>query len=46
MDEKGLWELFYATGSPAVWLAIRQEGQAADKKGEEQTAPAAVQSRT
>lgn len=25
MDEQGLWNLFFATGSPLVWLAIRQE---------------------
>lgn len=25
MDEQGLWKLFFATGSPMVWLAIRQE---------------------
>ena len=25
MDERGLWKLFFATGSPLVWLAIRQE---------------------
>lgn len=25
MDEQGLWKLFFATGSPLVWLAIRQE---------------------
>lgn len=25
MDEQGLWRLFFATGSPLVWLAIRQE---------------------
>lgn len=24
MDEQGLWKLFFATGSPLVWLAIRQ----------------------
>lgn len=23
MDEQGLWKLFFATGSPLVWLAIR-----------------------
>ena len=23
MDERGLWNLFFATGSPLVWLAIR-----------------------
>jgi hypothetical protein len=25
MDERGLWNLFFATGLPLVWLAIRQE---------------------
>ena len=25
MDEQALWKLFFATGSPLVWLAIRQE---------------------
>lgn len=25
MDEQGLWALFYATGLPEVYLAIRQE---------------------
>lgn len=25
MDEQGLWKLFFATGSPLVWLVIRQE---------------------
>ena len=33
MDEQGLWRLFFATGSPLVWLAIRRleqdEGQQA-----------------
>ena len=24
MDEQGLWKLFFATGSPLVWLAIRR----------------------
>ena len=24
MDEQGLWRLFFATGSPLVWLAIRR----------------------
>lgn len=28
MDEQGLWRLFFATGSPLVWLAIRRlEGE-------------------
>ena len=27
MDTKGLWELFFETGHPAVWLAIRQENE-------------------
>ena len=25
MDEQGLWKLFFATGSPLVWLVIRQK---------------------
>jgi len=25
VNEQGLWKLFFATGSPLVWLAIRQE---------------------
>ena len=25
MDKQGLWNLFFATGSPLVWLAIRRE---------------------
>ena len=25
MDKQGLWKLFFVTGSPLVWLAIRQE---------------------
>ena len=24
MDKEGLWRLFFATGSPLVWLAIRR----------------------
>ena len=24
MDKEGLWKLFFATGSPLVWLAIRR----------------------
>ncbi len=24
MDEQGLWNLFFLTGSPLVWLAIRR----------------------
>ena len=24
MDEQGLWRLFFATGSPLVWLMIRR----------------------
>jgi len=24
LDEQGLWNLFFATGSPLVWLAMRQ----------------------
>lgn len=24
MDEQGLWKLFFATGSPLVWLVIRR----------------------
>ena len=36
MDEQGLWRLFFATGSPLVWLAIRRPDRA-----EENAAPAA-----
>lgn len=35
MDEQGLWRLFWATGSPLVWLAIRRLEQE-----EEQVMPA------
>lgn len=35
MDEQGLWRLFWATGSPLVWLAIRRLEQE-----EEQVVPA------
>ena len=24
MDEQGLWALFFATGSPLIWLALRR----------------------
>lgn len=24
MDEHGLWRLFFLTGSPLVWLAVRR----------------------
>ena len=24
MDEQGLWRLFFLTGSPLVWLAVRR----------------------
>lgn len=35
MNEQGLWKLFFATGSPLVWLAIRRpEGE------QEQAVPA------
>ena len=37
MDEQGLWRLFFATGSPLVWLAIRRLEQA-----EERAVPAAA----
>lgn len=35
MDEQGLWRLFFATGSPLVWLAIRRL-----EREEEQARPA------
>ena len=35
MDKEGLWRLFFATGSPLVWLAIRRLEQE-----EEQAVPA------
>ena len=35
MDQQGLWKLFFATGSPLVWLAIRQE-----REEEERAVPA------
>ncbi len=25
MDTQGLWQLFFQTGHPGIWLAIRQE---------------------
>ena len=36
VDEQGLWRLFFATGSPWVWLAIRRLEQ------EQQAVPAAA----
>lgn len=35
MDEQGLWRLFFATGSPLVWLAIRRA-----EREEERAVPA------
>ena len=37
MDEQGLWRLFFATGSPLVWLAIRR----LEREEEQQAVPAA-----
>lgn len=37
MDEQGLWKLFFATGSPLVWLAIRR----LEQEKEQQAVPAA-----
>ena len=33
MEESGLWRLFFLTGLPEVWLAIR--GQEEEKRREE-----------
>lgn len=35
MDKEGLWNLFFVTGSPLVWLAIRRL-----EREEEQAVPA------
>lgn len=40
MDEQGLWKLFFATGSPLVWLAICQG------RKEEQAVPAWQENRS
>lgn len=32
MDESGLWRLFFLTGLPEVWLALR--GQAQEREAE------------
>lgn len=32
MDEQGLWRLFFATGSPLVWLAIRRLEQERERR--------------
>ena len=39
MDEQGLWRLFFATGSPLVWLAIRRLEREQD---EERALPASM----
>lgn len=38
MDEQGLWNLFFLTGSPLVWLAIRRLEE--DRVEREQAQPA------
>ena len=38
MDEQGLWNLFFLTGSPLVWLAIRRLEE--DRERQEQAQPA------
>lgn len=37
MDEQGLWRLFFLTGSPLVWLAIRR---LEENREQEQAQPA------
>lgn len=32
MDGAGLWKLFWATGHPAVWLAIRRLADREEKQ--------------
>ena len=44
MDERGLWDLFFATGLPQAYLAIRGEPQARD--GEPPRTEAAFQPET
>lgn len=39
MNEQGLWRLFFATGSPLVWLAIRRLER---ERGEERALPASM----
>jgi len=43
MDEQGLWRLFFATGSPLVWLAIRRLERERD---EERALPASMRDET
>ena len=39
MDEQGLWALFYATGLPEVYLAIRQERADREEEAERRPGP-------
>ena len=39
MDEQGLWRLFFATGSPLVWLALRRLDR---EREEERSLPASM----
>ena len=45
MDERGLWELFYRTGRPEVWLALAGEREERSQQREE-LAKTAFQPRT
>lgn len=35
MDESGLWELFFATGLPEAYLAIREERRSGEYLAEQ-----------
>ena len=43
MDEQGLWRLFFATGSPLVWLALRRLDR---EREEERALPASMRDET
>ena len=43
MDERGLWRLFFATGSPLVWLALRRLER---EREEERALPASMRDET
>lgn len=43
MDEQGLWRLFFATGSPLVWLALRRLER---EREEERALPASMRDET
>ena len=43
MDERGLWNLFFATGSPLVWLALRRLER---EREEERALPASMRDET